>query len=253
MDSNRVTPDPHLQVACSTFATTHWSVVLTARESEAPQAEAALERLCRTYWGPLFAYIRREGYNVQDAQDLTQGFFADLLEKHHLRHLQDQRGKFRSFLLTFLKHYLSDQRHKATAQKRGGGKRFVSLDDTWVKEGGLAEPTMAAGLSPDQVFERRWAEALLKQAADRLRAEYVSSGKAALFEGLKDYQPGVHGEVSYQEIGATLGMTESAIKSSMHRMRERHRSILREEIANTVSRPEEIDDEIRYLLALLSG
>ena len=253
MPSSGVTPDPLLRVAASTFATTHWSVVLAAREMDAPQAAAALEMLCRTYWRPLYAYIRRDGYGVQDAQDLTQEFFSHLLEKNYLSHLHDQRGKFRSFLLTFLKHFLSDERDKAAAQKRGGGRRVVSLDDTSVGERSFIEPAMASGLSPDQVFERRWAETILEQAAKRLRKEYVANGKTALFDALNDFQPGEHGAVSYKEAGARLDMTESAIKSAIHRMRRRHREILREEIANTVSRPEEIDEEIRYLLTILSG
>jgi RNA polymerase sigma-70 factor (ECF subfamily) len=155
--------------------------------------------------------------------------------------------------LTFLKHFLSDERDKASAQKRGGGKTFVSLDNTSVEDRWISEPATAGGLSPDQLFERRWAETILEQAAERLRSEYAADGKTALFEGLKDFQPGVHGPVSYQQAGAGLGMTESAIKSSMHRMRRRHREILREEIAHTVSRPEEVDEEIRYLLTILSA
>jgi RNA polymerase sigma-70 factor (ECF subfamily) len=253
MDASGFTPGPLPPGTASAFATIHWSVVLAAREPKAPQAVEALEKLCRIYWRPLYAFIRREGYGVQDAQDLTQGFFAALLDKGYLRHLRDQRGKFRSFLLTFLKHFLSDERDKASAQKRGGGKTFVSLDDTSVEERWISEPATAGGLSPDQLFGRRWAETILEQAAERLRSEYAADGKTALFEGLKDFQPGVHGPVSYQQAGAGLGMTESAIKSSMHRMRRRHREILREEIAHTVSRPEEVDEEIRYLLTILSA
>lgn len=239
--------------APTAFATTHWSVVLAARLPDSSNAAAALETLCRTYWRPLYAYIRREGYGVPDAQDLTQGFFAQLLEKDYLSHLHDQRGKFRSFLLTFLKHFLSDERDKAGAQKRGGGKRVVSLDDTSIEERFLIEPAMARELSPDQAFERRWAETVLEQAANRLGAEYAASGKAALFNALKDFQPGEHGSVSYKDVGTRLEMTESAIKSAVHRLRQRHREILREEIARTVSRPEEIDAEIRHLLAVLSA
>lgn len=232
------------------FVTTHWSVVLAAKQGDLAQMRGALEKLCRTYWRPLYAYIRREGYGVQDAQDLTQGFFSVLLEKDYLRHLHDQRGKFRSFLLTFLKHFLSDARNKAAAQKRGGGTTFVSLDDTSVEERCL-EPALV--LSPEQIFERRWAQTVLDEAVNRLRAEYASSGKEALFEQLKDFQPAKHGDLSYAEVAAQLGMTESAIKSAVHRLRLRHREILREEIAHTVTCPEEIDEEIRYLLTILSN
>lgn len=231
------------------FATTHWSIVLAAKQGDLAQASAALERLCRTYWRPLYAYIRREGYDAEAAQDLTQGFFSDLLEKDHLSHLHDQRGKFRSFLLTFLKHFLSDERDKAAAQKRGGGKTILSLDDTSVEEGCVK---LACELSPDQIFERRWAETVLEQAVTRLGQEYVATGKGALFECLKDIPAGEHGPVTYAELGAELGMTETAIKSAMHRLRQRHRAILREEIAHTVSTPAEVDAEIQYLLSILS-
>jgi RNA polymerase sigma-70 factor (ECF subfamily) len=234
------------------FATTHWSVVLAAREPGLPGAAAALETLCRTYWRPLYAYIRRDGYDKHEAEDLTQAFFSMLLEKDYLGYLHDQRGKFRSFLLTFLKHFLSDERDKAAAQKRGGGKTILSLDDTSMEERFFIEPAAASRLSPDRVFERRWAGIILEKAANRLREDYRASGKAELFDALKDFQPGEHGDVSYKEIATRLDMTESAIKSAVHRLRLRHRAILREEIAHTVSSPEEIDDEIRYLITTLS-
>jgi RNA polymerase sigma-70 factor (ECF subfamily) len=232
------------------FATTHWSVVLTAKNGDAAQAAGALERLCQTYWPPLYAYIRREGHGVADAQDLTQEFFSALLQKDYLQYLQDRRGKFRSFLLTLLKHFLADQRDKAATQKRGGGKTFVSLDDTSVDDRYFAEPS---GVGPDQVFERQWAQTILEQAVKRLREEYLAQGQGALFDRMKDFQPGKHGTFSYVEVGAQLGMTESAVKSAVHRLRLRHREILREEIAHTVADSEEIDEEIRYLLTLVSG
>jgi RNA polymerase sigma-70 factor (ECF subfamily) len=233
------------------FQTTHWSVVLAAKQSDGLLADAALEKLCRAYWQPLYAYIRREGYDTHDAQDLTQEFLTRFIQKEWLSHLQDQRGKFRSFLLAFLKHFLSDERDKAGAQKRGGGKTLVSLDDTSAEERYLGET--ANGLSPDQIFDRRWAEIIIDRTLTRLREEYVASGKSALFEQLKDIQPGEHGESSYAEIGARLGLAEGTIKSAVHRLRRRHREILREEIAQTVARPKEIDEEIRNLLAVLRG
>jgi RNA polymerase sigma-70 factor (ECF subfamily) len=232
------------------FTTTHWSVVLAARDGDSRQAREALEKLCHTYWPPLYAYIRREGYGVEDAQDLTQGFFTRLMEKDYLGRLRDQDGKFRSFLLTFLKHFLSDERDRAGAQKRGGGKTIVSLDDSSAEACYLTEA--ADPMSPDQLFERRWAQTLLEQALHRLRQEYVDGGKLALFEQLKDLQPGEHGTLSYVELGEQLGMSEAAIKSAAHRLRRRHCELLREEIAHTVARPEEIDEEIRYLLTVLS-
>jgi RNA polymerase sigma-70 factor (ECF subfamily) len=232
------------------FATTHWSVVLAAKTGSSPTSDEAMEKLCRAYWPPLYAYIRREGHGATEAQDLTQEFFARLLAKDYLQHLRHQEGKFRSFLLTFLKHFLSDQRDKAGAQKRGGGKTFVSLDETSAEERFLAAPLN--GLSPDQIFERRWAQTVMERALNRLREEYAAGGKAVLFDELKDIQPGVHGESSYAEIGARLGLAEGTIASAVHRLRKRHREIVREEIAQTVARPEEIDEEIRNLLAVLS-
>ena len=233
------------------FATTHWSVVLTAKHGDGLTAQAALERLCQTYWPPLYAYIRREGYRPAEAEDLTQEFFARLLAKDYLQHLRHQEGKFRSFLLTFLKHFLADERDKAGAQKRGGDRQFISLDDTSEEERFLAG--QAAALSPDQLFERRWAQAVMERALSRLREEYAASGKAELFEQLKEIQPGEHGELSYEEIGARFGLARGTIASAVHRLRRRHRELLRDEIAQTVSRPQEIDDEIRSLLAALAG
>lgn len=249
MTSGGVTPDPLPTIATSAFATTHWSVVLAAKGEDSTLGMEALEKLCRTYWPPLYAYIRREGYGMEDAQDLAQEFLSRFVHKEWLNHLHDRRGKFRSFLLTFLKHFLSDERDKAAAQKRGGGKTFVSLDDTSVEERFL-EPI--GGLSPDQIFERRWAETVLEQAVKRLREEYTALNKGALFDRLKDFQPGKHGALSYAEVATQLGMTETAMKSVVHRFRLRHREILREEIAQTVSCPDEVDEEIRYLLSVLS-
>ena len=239
-----------LPEAGGVFATTHWSVVLAAKGGGSPRSDEAMEKLCRAYWPPLYAYIRREGHSATDAQDLTQEFFARLLAKDYLQHLRHQEGKFRSFLLTFVKHFLSDERHKAGAQKRGGGKIFVSLDDTSAEERYLDVPVN--GLSPDQIFDRRWAQTVMERALNRLHKEYEAGGKAALFEQLKDIQPGEHGESSYAEIGVRLGLAEGTIASAAHRLRKRHREILREEIAQTVARPEEIDEEIRNLLAVLT-
>jgi RNA polymerase sigma-70 factor (ECF subfamily) len=234
----------------SHFADTHWSVVLAAKTKGSPQAAEALDKLCRTYWRPLYAYIRRDGHSTTESEDLTQEFFRRLLAKDYLQHLQHRDGKFRSFLLTFVKRFLSDERDKAGAQKRGGDKTFVSLDETSAEESYLSEAV--SGLTPDQSFERRWAQTVMDQALGRLRAEYVASGKGALFEQLKDIQPGEHGESSYAEIGVRLGLAEGTIKSAVHRLRRRHRELLREEIAQTVARTEEIDEEIRNLLTVLS-
>jgi len=232
------------------FATTHWSVVLAAKAGNSLQANVAMENLCRAYWPPLYAYIRREGHGATEAQDLTQEFFARLLAKDYLQHLRHQEGKFRSFLLKLMKHFLSDERDKASAQKRGGGMTFVSLDETSAEERYL--DASSNGLSPDQIYDRRWAQMVMERALKRLREEYIAGGKAALFEQLKDIQPGEHGITSYAEMGAQLGLAKGTIASAVHRLRKRHREILREAIAQTVARPEEIDEEIRNLLGVLS-
>lgn len=232
------------------FADTHWSVVIAAKQEGSIQAAEAMEKLCRTYWPPLYAYIRRQGHRPEEAEDLTQEFFARLLEKDYLQHLRHREGKFRSFLLTFVKRFLSDERDKAGARKRGGGRTIVSLDDTSAEERYMSE--VKNGLSPDEMFEHRWAQTIMERALNRLREEYVAGGKEALFEQLKDIQPGEHGESSYAEIGLRLGLAEGTVKSAVHRLRRRHRELLREEIAQTVARPEEIDEEIRNLLTVLS-
>ena len=211
-------------------------------------ARASGSQLCRIYWPPRARHLPqrlqrggRPGFNPE--------FFRDA-SKDYLRHLRRQRGKFRSFLLTFVKHFLSDERDRASAQKRGGGHAAFSLDDT--SGGDLYVAETANQLSPDQLFERRWAQTVLDQALRRLGEEYAASGKSVLFEKLKEVQPGEHGPLSYAQLGAELGMTEVGIKSAVHRLRRRHREILREEIAHTVTRPEDVDDEIRYLITLLS-
>ena len=231
------------------FATTHWSVVLAAKQGETAGADVALEKLCRAYWPPLYAYIRRDGHDTTEAQDLTQDFFARLLAKDYLQHLHHQQGKFRSYLLAYLKNFLSEQRRRAGAQKRGGGCMFISLDEPAGEDGYLLEPVDE--LTPDQVFERRWAQAVLQQALIRLREEYAARGQAVLFELLQDYQPREPGGRSYAQLGNELGMTEVAVKSAVQRMRQRHRELLRDVIAHTVTRPEEIEEELRHFRVLL--
>jgi RNA polymerase sigma-70 factor (ECF subfamily) len=233
------------------FATTHWSVVLAARDGESTTSRKALERLCCLYWPPIYAFLRREGHRPADAEDLTQAFFAHLFEKSFLAHLQHQEGRFRSFLLTFLKHFLSDQRDKADAQKRGGGKALLSLDQMAEEERSGMEPP--GQWTAEQVFERRWAQALMEQAVERLRREYVANGKEPLFELLKDVQPGERGTLTYADIGVRLGLTEQAVKNAIHRLRRRHREILREEIAQTLTDPSKIEEEIQHLMAVLAG
>jgi RNA polymerase sigma-70 factor (ECF subfamily) len=231
------------------FASTHWSVVLAAREAGSLQADEAMESLCRTYWPPIYAFIRRTGYDPATAQDLTQGFFSQFLAKDHLGHLCHQNGKFRSFLLTFVKHFLSGERARARAQKRGGGIVFLSLDACSAEEQRLIEAVPDS--SAEQAFDRRWAQTVLEKSLQRLRQEYGVKGNGELFERLKDLRPGERGELTYQELGASLNMTEEAIKTAVSRLRRRQGEILREEIAHTVSRTEDIEEEIRHFIAIL--
>lgn len=233
------------------FASTHWSVVLAAKNGESPRASEALEQLCRTYWPPLFAFIRREGHREAEAKDLTQEFFLRLIERDYLQHLKHQRGRFRSFMLTLLKNFLREQHNRASTQKRGGDKVIVPLEQEGADGAYLHEPV--DHLSPDQIFERRWAQTVFQVTLNRLRDEYVQSGRGPFYDALKDFQPREPGALSYAQLGATFGMTEAAVKSAVQRMRQRHREILREEIAHTVTSPEEIDEEIRHLREVLSS
>jgi len=232
------------------FATTHWSVVVAASDQNSPKKVDALEKLCRAYWYPLYAFIRREGYHPQDAQDLTQGFFTRLLEKNYLAHMDRQKGRFRSFLLAALKHFLSDEQDKARAQKRGGGQALISLDEQTAEGRYRLEP--ADVMSAEKLFERRWALTLLEQARTRLRNEYVAAGKAEFYDQLSIMEA-EEKKGTYAESAACLGTTESAIKSAVPRLRRRYAELVREEIAHTVNSPSEIDEEIRYLIAVISS
>ena len=233
------------------FRTTHWSVVLAARDQGSPQTAAALEKLCRAYWYPLYAYVRRRGYGEQDAQDLTQGFFARLVEKNYLQAVGQQKGKFRSFLLAALNHFVSDEWDRARAEKRGGRQTFISLDDHTAEERYRQEP--ADELNPEKIYERRWALTLLDQVLGQLEAEFAATGKRQLFEQLKVFLLEDKGVGSYAETAARLEMTEGALRVAVHRLRQRYGELFRDEIAHTVARPEEIEEEVRHLLRVLSG
>jgi len=231
------------------FTTTHWSVVLAAGQADTPQAREALETLCRTYWYPLYAYVRREGHGAADAQDLAQEFLARLLAKNDLGQVAPQKGKFRSFLLAALRHFLSDQRDRARAAKRGGGAEVLSLDAQEAEERYRLEPVDR--MDAEKIFERRWAMTLLERALTRLRDESLVAGKVEWFERLRDFVAG-DSEASCREAAVQLGQTESAVKSAVHRLRQRYRDLVREEIAQTVADPAEIEAEIRYLITVLS-
>jgi DNA-directed RNA polymerase specialized sigma24 family protein len=232
------------------FAATRWSLVLSAKANDSPQSDDALETLCRNYWRPLYAYIRRQGLSPHDAQDLTQAFFARLLEKNYLAAVVPGKGKFRSFLLASLKHFLANEWDKARAQKRGGGKPFISLDYEAAEVCCALESGKGA---PDAVFERRWAVTLLERTLARLRQEYIADGKEPVFEQLKETLTGERQSIPYATVARELGSSEGAVKVAVHRLRRRYRELLRAEIADTVSGHEEIEEELRHLFAALGG
>lgn len=232
------------------FDTTHWSVVLKAGGETSTEAQAALDHLCRTYWYPLYAYVRRQGHNIEDAQDLTQQFFARLLEHKYLKLADRDRGRFRTFLLTSLKYFLINEWKQANRQKRGGGCQFISRDGSEMETRFMAEPSN--GRSPDKAFERQWALVLLGRVLDQLQAEFASAGRGQVFEELKPYLTGEDIEGSYAEVGRRLGMTEGNIKVTVHRLRQRYRELLKKEILRTVDDLAIVDEEIRHLIAALS-
>ena len=231
------------------FVTTHWSVVLSAKAQDSFRSVEALEILCRIYWHPLYAYVRRRGYFPADAEDLTQEFFAWLLKRSWLGRADQQRGRFRSFLLTSLGNFLANEWDKARAQKRGAG-RILSLQGDEAEAGYVHEP--ADNFTPEQSFEWRWALALLDQVMNRLSLEFIRDGKTVLFEALKPCLLGERTAQPYMTLATNLGMTEGSVKVSVHRLRQRYRQLLRDEIANTVAKPEEVEEELRYLFAVLA-
>jgi RNA polymerase sigma-70 factor (ECF subfamily) len=233
------------------FATTHWTVVLAAGQRHTPQADGALEELCRTYWFPLYAYVRRRGHAKQDAEDLVQAFFARLLEKNYLANLDSEKGKFRAFLLASLKHFLANEWDKSQAQKRGGGVTNLSLDwqtaDTKFQVAATAEP------SPDKAFDREWALALLARVIERLQSECVAEGKGKLFEQLKTFLMAGGGDSAQAAVAKSLDMEEGAVRVAIHRLRKRYRSLLRDEIANTLSDAAMVDEEMRALFGAFAN
>jgi RNA polymerase sigma factor (sigma-70 family) len=227
------------------FASTRWSLVAAAGNGPSPEAQLALATLCQVYWYPLYTYARRQVVSVEDAQDLTQAFFAQLLEKDYLQAADPQRGKFRSFLLTAFKHFMAKERDRANAQKRGGDRRVLSLDFQAGETRYSLEP--ASQGTPETIYERRWALTLLEQALTRLRQEYTDAGKQQLFESLKASLTGDGSSEPYARIATQLGMSEQAVKVAVHRLRQRYKELLRDEIAQTVTSADEIDDELRDL------
>jgi len=230
------------------FATTHWSVVLEA-QGQSAAAQEALEKLCRTYWRPVYSFIRRQGAGREEAEDFTQGFFALLLERRDLDAVRREKGRLRSYLLTAVKHFLASEQRRATAIKRGKGQRLVPLEELSAIERAEMEP--ADLLSADRLYERRWASTLMEQVLRRLKDDYSTAGNAALFDWLKQLLPDEPGAPSRPEIAARLGMTENAVRQAFHRFRHRYQVLLREEISHTVAIASDIEDELRHLIAVL--
>jgi RNA polymerase sigma-70 factor (ECF subfamily) len=232
------------------FATTHWTIVLAAGQRSTPQSDHALEELCQTYWFPLYAYVRRRGHTREDAEDLTQAFFARFLTKNYLDGLSAERGRFRAFLLASLKHFLANEWDKSQRQKRGGSVPHLSLDwqtaDTRFQIATTTEP------SPDKAFDREWAVALLAKVIERLQTECAAEGKAKLFEQLKIFLTAGRGELSAAAAAQKLGLDETAVRVAVHRLRKRYRQLLRDEIAQTLANAVDVDEEMRALFGAFS-
>jgi DNA-directed RNA polymerase specialized sigma24 family protein len=234
----------------SNFATTHWSVLLEARQENSPRASDALAKLCQTYWYPLYAYVRRHGHNHHEAQDLTQEFFARLLSRSFLTAVDQERGKFRWFLLCALKRFLANEWEREHAAKRGGWKPRVFLDAEGAE--GRYREELVNSSTPEILFDLHWGITLLEEARQTIQREYAESGRGAIFDQLKVFLSGDRAALSRAEAGTALGLSEGAVKVAVHRLRQRYRECLRQIIARTVLTPAEVDEEIRYLFSLFS-
>jgi len=244
MSSGSPTPLP---ASNAWFVTTHWSVVLSAQDPHGLRSREALESLCRSYWHPLYSYARRAGHSPPDAEDLTQGFFARLLEKDYLKAAVRDKGRFRTFLLVALKRYLANEWDRQHAQKRGGFATVVPIDQQLAESRFASEPVH--NLAPDLLFDRQWAMTLLERTMTQLQQEYAASGRAELFDYLRHCLAKDESGLPYAEIAGRTKLTEAAVKMAVHRLRGRYREILQHEIAQTVSAPEEIEEEIRHLFS----
>lgn len=231
------------------FATTSWSRVLAAREGRSTESRQALDALCKTYWYPLYAFVRHQGHDPEESRDLTQAYFTELLEKDYLKDVDPSVGRFRAFLKVSVKHFLSKEREKARALKRGGQAKVFSLDGEVAEGRYRYEPVER--LTPEEIFERRWALTILERALAKLREELTRSGKEEEFESLKGFLTGEEPRVPYRELASKLGTSEGTVKAAVHRLRQRFGKLLRDEIAETVARPEEVDEEVRYLLGVI--
>jgi RNA polymerase sigma-70 factor (ECF subfamily) len=233
------------------FATTHWTVVLSAGRSETTRGKEALGALCETYWYPLYVFVRRQGYSPHDAQDLTQGFFEKLLGSESLANVSPEKGKFRTFLLVAMKRFLANEWHRANSQKRGGGSFRVPLQGHTAETRYIAEPIEE--LTAERLYERRWALTLLERVLERLEREFSESGQGKQFDKLKPYLMADKGSIRYAESGADLGISEGAVKVVVHRLRRRFRELFREEVAHTIAETGDLDEEIRHLLSAFSS
>jgi RNA polymerase sigma-70 factor (ECF subfamily) len=250
MNGGDAQPDVIDQGARPQFATTRWTLVVAAGDRGSPQARAALAELCAAYWHPLYAFCRRVGYPPDQAQDLTQEYFARLLEKDYLGQADQSRGKFRSFLLTSFQHFLANEHDRSRARKRGGGLRHLSID--WRDAEARTRYEPSHGMTPERLFLRRWAMSLLDQALARLREEYTRAGLGPVFDALKAALAGDRAGVPYPEVAARLGLSVGAVAVAVHRLRQRYRKALRTEIARTVDDPADVDAEVRDLFAALA-
>jgi RNA polymerase sigma-70 factor (ECF subfamily) len=229
------------------FKTTHWSAVLLAGRRDSPQADAALAQLCQIYRSPLYVYVRRRGHNPEDAQDLTQSFFARLLERNYLEDVVREKGKFRSFLLMALKRFLANEWEKAGSQKRGGRVTILSLDQAMIET--RYQANLLDQFTPEKAYDQRWAATLLEKTIDRLATEMTGANKKKLFDELRPFLSGEKDGSSYAETAQRLEMSEATLRVNIHRIRQRYRELLRLEIADTVDTPEAVEDEIRYLFS----
>lgn len=227
------------------LSTTQWSSIILLKDLKNPEAQIALANLFKKYWTPLYIYVRRKGYNVEDSQDLVQGFFTDLIEKEYLKKADKEKGRFRSFLLSSMNHYLINEWDKKKALKRGGDKIILSLDFEEAEGNYKKEPS--SSLSPDKIYERQWVVSLLNMVLDKLKQEFTENGKEQVYEEIKGCMTYEDTDTTYSEIAQKLGMSEGAIKVTIHRARKRFKELLHNEIMQTVANPNEIDDEIRYL------
>ena len=244
MEKNTSSSDPRL------FATTHWSVVLAVQDDDPTRAHEALEKLCHSYWYPLYSYLRRHEYSPPDAEDLIQGFFEQLLERHALNKANPERGRFRTFLLSCLKKFVADQHDRAGRQKRGGGRAPLSLDipDAEQRYNGA----LRSDETPEQHYERQWAATTVMKVLDQLRVEAAAQGYGELLGNLQSTLTGDKPSIPYANLAGRLGLSEGAVKMAAHRLRKRYRALFRDEIANTVDRPEEVEEEIAHLFQVLS-